>query len=392
MVASALDVPYEEADSMDPDYSPEVRDALEDAYHWLGRAPGDREAYREAAARVEPLAEARMGRAQRMRVHYLLAMGHAAANRHLPAIAEVDKALDIALELKDDGACAKLLLLRGAAHRAESYFADAAQDYEDCLTFVRRLQRDGDTSERVFELGVVAHLVGYSFFNGKYERAKELVRVARALEAKLGQDEARIERATLDWMESHLHRWSGDAARALELAERATGPYAELGSVLSRVRLRSAVIEAALDAAERTEANEERTRLLRLASESAAAGLREARRAHDNSGWGLVRLGQLRAWRLRGLPGDRIGPLRAVVRLARREGDLALEAQAMTALGDELAAQGRVAADPPDPAADPASIPNYALDCWRRARALLRNLDVPALDVWPLRAIERYTR
>jgi hypothetical protein len=64
----------------------------------------------------------------------------------------------------------------------------------------------------------------------------------------------------------------------------------------------------------------------------------------------------------------------------------------MTALGDELAAQRRYEADPSEPAATTASIPAYALDCWRRARALLRHLDVPALDVWPLRAIERYKR
>jgi hypothetical protein len=77
---------------------------------------------------------------QLLRVFYIEALGHSAANRSREALEWVDTALELAIELDDQSALVALLYLRGAENASLLHSSEAVTDFEDSRVLLRGLR------------------------------------------------------------------------------------------------------------------------------------------------------------------------------------------------------------------------------------------------------------
>ena len=111
-----------------------------------------------------------------------------------------------------------------------------------------------------------------------------------------------------------------------------------------------------------------------LAQPLIAEGVRLVGASGDPVGAALADLTDARWSRLAGRSGDRIGAIESAMRLGHELDDEAILAQAFTALGDELVAQGQT---------------ESGIYRYRDVQGLLDGSDVPALGVWARRALHK---
>lgn len=389
VVRSFLDAPFGPEERSALDFSEPVAQLLERTYRVLWARDRSDVAVAEARGAVERLLPESMTRRQRLKALYVLATALAAEGQYWRALEVCGQALDLARELEDRLARVRLLQLRATWKGALSLVREAAEDYEACLTLLEELARDGQPSEARSWLRILAPLSGFTFYLGNYARAEALVQQGRRLVPQA--PEARLEAAALEWTQAQLFHWRGEPALAVLHAGAAAEAFATLDAAPQEARLRLTAAEAALTWAESMPEGgvvRDRDFTLRRANAHIRRALAISREARDAPGVAMARLVAARYRRLRGLRGDRIGVHRAVVRAARREGDLVLELLALKSLGDELAAQGRY--EPEEGDAAGGELPDSALGCWQAALALARRVGLPALEVWPRRALARY--
>lgn len=355
-----------------PGYSPQAARCLERAYTHLARRRNQVADYLHAANTVAPCIALSMADPQRLRIYYVEALAHAAANQDREALEWIDEAIELAIALDDRSALAALLYLRGAENASGLRYGDAADDYDESRT----LLRDHSTEEEPYDVATELHLTtqqaGARFLLGQYERTEQLLDEARGL-IPLVPDRL-LDVMAVPWMEAHLHRWRGAPENALRPALAAAAAYATGESTASAARIQVVVADIILDLAAVMPSGTDRDALLAMARPHVALALHHARGSDDAPGVVLGDLANVRVARLQGTAVDRLGIVEHQEQVARGLGDHALLAQACTARGDELAARSEEEA---------------ARGSYRQALAILDGSDMPALAVWAWRGLRR---
>jgi hypothetical protein len=319
-------------------YSPTIAGALCDAYNVIRRGMGSVNAFEHAAAIVAPHLKARMSQRQRLRLYFVQTVTCAACDRFEDAIDWTDWGIDLAAQLDDMAAQCELLALRASCNRALLRFLDAISDRCSCLDLLD-IQRDaGQVDDSAAELQTVAQLATYAYFAGQPLLAEGCIRKTRSLAAQVPHED--FDLASAEWVQAHLYRTYGEPERALHHALSFYNDYIREASDVSRDRLEFFLAETALDWADTLPPGTDRDALVSLSLPHLQSAERLAQESLDNPGQGLAQLARAHYDRLSGGGHmQRVAALEAVVRLGTELGDIAIVAQAYTALGDEFAAR-----------------------------------------------------
>jgi hypothetical protein len=178
-------------------------------------------------------------------------------------------------------------------------------------------------------------------------------------------------------MEALLYRWRGQPELALHHALAATDIYAQIAqsptSVLAIGRVSGIISEIALDLAQSLPAVDYpsgHASYLQLAHPYVKRALDIAQETRDGPGLSLAMLTRARFDGVAGHNIDRIDVIEAVIKQAQQRGDIALLAQAYTALAREYTVLGHAEA---------------ALDCYRRTLDTVAGSDVQAVAAFARR-------
>lgn len=353
-----------------PDYSPDAARALRQAYAHLRSERRHLRGYVLAYASVRPYLKRPMARHQHARVAYVMALAHAAAADYTDAIAWIDEALALTYMLDMPGSRVDLLYLRGQCARALLRFRDSAASHRQALGIFRELTRRGELVDTPLEIEILIQLAGTEFFLGEYATVQRRLDEARAIRRRMPVDP--VTGVTIEWMEAHLYRWSRQPERALRPASAAAEVYTESGSPASAARIQTFTADVLLDFAASLPYGTARDAQIFAAGEHVALAQALAEEASDEAAIGLTLLSDIRHSRMAGDNVARLALAEEVAHLARRIEDNALLAQALTTIGDELAALGRHDA---------------ALSSYARVLDTLEGSEVPALAVWAQSAL-----
>lgn len=375
-VTSSLRVPDDQTWHSESGYSPDIAAILVEAYSSITRRPDLAASFLRAGACVSSHAGSPMSERQLLHVCYVLALAYAADGKCAQALRWLDTALELGVALNDPGALAELLYLHGVASSRLLRYQEAAADHWDCLALLHHRDADPSPADLAFELDVLEQLAEFEFLLAHYDRSASLLESAARLVPAV--PEQRAEAAGIEWVRAQLYRWRGEKELALRHAMAAADVYVEVGSPTTSGRIQTVVADIALDLAETFPAGAHiggaRSAFVTLAGPYVERALSLAHESQDVEGEGMALLAHARYSRARGLNEDRLPAIEGVARTARRLADVALLAQAHTALGYELAARRESEA---------------ALACYRRALDTLEGSDVSALGVWAHRAIVR---
>lgn len=357
----------------DPSYSLLAGEALKAAYAyvpWLGAQPDD---FLAACMIIAPWMDARMAAQQRVRIGFLFARAHQADHEYKLAIHWVDDMLGVALKARAHGEFLELLAFQGMLYRSEGLFQAAAEDLEACLELLYHHAEDEDAIDPAVHLEFLSQLATYEFFLAHYPNATRLVKLARRLMPKVAT--MPLAAASVIWVQAHLDRIRGLPERALQPALQVAEVHEREASLTSQDRIETFVAEIALDLAERVPSGPSamnRTPFLALARAHRRRAEKLALAAHDLPGMALAKLARARESRLRGSNEARVRIVESVIATAKKLQDAALLAQALTVLGGELSADNDG---------------ERAKNCWREALTVLEGSEVPALTVFPRRAL-----
>lgn len=137
-------VPQDAATWPEDEYSSSVAAALTRAYMHIRRAPGSVQAYRLAHDEVVAYLDRPMSACQRMRLLFVLGVGHTATEEYELAIAALDTVLDLALHIQDLGAFAESAYLCGAIYDTMALGPLALEHYDLALEALSRPARPAD--------------------------------------------------------------------------------------------------------------------------------------------------------------------------------------------------------------------------------------------------------
>jgi tetratricopeptide (TPR) repeat protein len=355
-----------------------VRALLIAAYSSIQRTPHTLKDYAAAVSAIEPHLNDQMALRQRIRAFYVMGLAFAAVGNYPIALHWLDEALDLAYDLSDPSELLDLLFVHGNISRGMLRYRDAAMAYRDYLDIVEEYGGQSNPSETPLALDATIQLAGAEFFLAHYDVADQLLTQARDLMPPLAltapDPELRLMAATAEWFQSQIYRWKGYPEQAILPATTAGNLYAELGSPISAARGQLMIAEIKLDIAERESGITRRSELALEAQLPIELALSLAAESGDRISRGLISLIDVRLSRLIGREQNRISIIEQVANMGQQVDDEALMAQAFTAWGAELAAQGDKGA---------------ALHRYREVRHILDGSDVPALGIWALRASRR---
>lgn len=368
---SALNVPDDPHWRSDPAYSPAVAQALTAAYTHL-RGSRHLGHFRLADECLRPLVGVQMAAWQRMSLCYVLAITSGAVSDYTQALRWLDDALSAATQVNSPSDLALLLFLRGGINRAISRLSRAAADFRDSLALVHELREHEHAVDPAFEVELLSVLAGFEFYLAQYETAEQRLQKARNLAALVPRHG--IEAATIEWIQALLFRLRGQPELALRPAAAAAEVYMDRGSPASAARIQTVLAGIGLDLAERFSRGTDRGAFITLAQPHVQLAADLAHEAGDEIGAALARLAGVRFSRLNGHNEDRVATIEQIIQLASRISDQALVAQGWTALGDELAAQGKT---------------EQGLTSYRTVLAVLEGSDIPTLGVEARRALLR---
>lgn len=374
MPASSLLTPDAEEWRDEADYSPEAAAALTRAYARIKRGGNQSAEYVWACVDLAPWLDQPVSAHQRMLLHFVFALGHAADGTFTSALIWLDRALDLAENLRAIADSLELLLLRSAFHRAISKCRDAIADLQQCLNLAQDWEESGGPFDLPFRFQVLAELARFEFYVGHFRRAEHRLRQAQRLIPSL-PERRELGAANLTWVQAHLDRTRGQPDLALLPAIAVSEVYSRLAPPVSQDRIHVFVAATALDIAATfkdgpSAAN--RAPFLLLARQHLARTDQLVREAHDRNGRVLAQVMRARYNLLSGHTTDRVGALEKAIRTARHLEDEALLAEGLTALGDEFAARGER---------------ESALDCYRQVLDALNGSQIPALETFARRAL-----
>jgi tetratricopeptide (TPR) repeat protein len=358
----------------EPDYHPDVAEALEQAFE-LMRLHGAITA--GAVARIAPFLDAPMARSQRLRVLYLVASWYAAQDPPTPALEPIDAALELAIELDVARAQIDLLLLRAAVNRSITQIPDAADDLQDCLQALvtLNLREDWGSDDLRVTLQATLRLAAQVFLIGAYDECQDWLDHAAALLSRVTDD---IDaRARYAWIHALLLRWRGDYNAALAEALMAVGHYQTLHDPQMLSRIEATAGDILLDLAERSRNQGDEVACVAYLADAdppIRRALEIALSADFTASEVGARIVRARLQLLERQPGDRKPLLEEMARMAWQHQDMVAVCKAYTGIGRECEA-----------VLDYAS----AKEWYRRAIAVVKESKAIADAVWAQRALWR---
>lgn len=376
MLDSSLDVPDAPSWQFEPGYATDIARRLIRAYARMKQGATRTASYLTVYDEMAPLPHQRMSATQRMHVNFVLGMACSARDDYVAAHRWLSEAAEQALAMHDLAALAMLTLLRANVSNGSMAFTRASEEFQLCLALVRQMDEEAGTREHVtFEVDLLGRGAFCEYFLGHFGTAQDMV----AEGAKLARvsPSSELEVATLNWLQGHLHRASGDLSAALVLAMAAADAYTTHGNPASTVRCLYLVSEIALDLAESFPggvASTAGSSFVALAGPYASRALALSRSLNDVSGEGLILLTQGRYDRMSGHIATMLPTAESVDALGHQLGDGALRAQAYEALAHEMALKGRT---------------DSALDLYRRTVSIAEKAAIPFLALQARRALLR---
>ena len=372
MLRSGLRWPDDAAWHDDWGHSAEISSRLTAAYSSIRQHDGRVEAYHQVIPELLLLSRRRMSRRQRLRVYFLLASCFAALDQYTDGLYWIDRALGIALQLDARDEQVDLLYLRASLHRALLRLREGLDDLDLALAIMDRQRDVRGIDDPEARLSILAQLATYAFFLTEYDVAQLAISQARLL--PLPDHASAFDRAAAEWVQAHLFRLRRQPERSLGQILSVHEVYLQQASPVSQDRMEFFIAEVALDWAEHLPMGSDRNALLTLARPHLRHAERLARESGDRPGASLARIARTRYSRLTNGSMDRLKALEGVVREGVSLPDVAVRAQGLTALGDELAARGEM---------------EQALSCYRTTLDVLRGSEVPVLGVPARRALLR---
>jgi tetratricopeptide (TPR) repeat protein len=356
------------------DYNSLVASALTCAYDRLqpdGRITG------EVLACLAPILTARMCKSQRLRVLYIVGSCYAAEDPPAPALEPIDEALELALELNEMRAQVDLLLLRAVVNRYINQIPDAADDLEDCLQVLGKLNLRDDWNEDELRLTLMAtlRLAEQEFLIGAYAECEGWLDHAATLLPRVGDDPESLGRYT--WTRALLLRWRGDYEHAFTMAITAAGHISARHDPQNLSRIEAGAGDILLDLAERSSRQDDKgasAAYLTQAEPYIERAIAIAVASDFQASEMLARIVRARLQLLQGLPGDRRMLLEEIANMAREHQDMPTACKAYTGIGRECEALH-----------DDAS----AKEWYRRAVSVLNESRAVADAVWAQRALWR---
>ena len=373
MLRHSLEVPDHVAWRVLPDYSPDVAQRLIQAYAVLARQDSTPAEYIRAARLVTPCLARRMADAQRLRVYYALARGLDAVNAPTECLEWLDEALEVAVGLDDLSAMCQIYMVRASACKGLFRYRDVADHYRTSRALLWMHGVDvGEPADPLAMVYLLAHEASARFHLGDFVETERLLDEAQRL-VPPGAAHT-MEASTVDWLRALLYRWREQPQEAWYPALHAAQAYMEAGSSPSAVRIQTVVADVALDLARDAGEGTQRDTLLEAAASHLSRALEMAGALGDERGQVLSQLVEARASRMRHDNRPRMGLIEVLAREGRHYRDDALQAQALTALGDELVEQGEQ---------------ESGLSCYREVFGLLDGSEAPVLAIWARRAYHR---
>lgn len=336
LFSSSLHIPDDAAWKDSHGYSPDIAGVLVAAYRAIARGKGAVRGYSQALSVALPSVKARMSRRQRLHLYFILATGAAAGAWYHEALYWIDRAIPLALQLEDSAAELELISLRISLNRAILHLVDAIEDCEYSLERLDALHDAIGIDDPAARLQTHAQLATFAYFTGQQFLAERHLLEARALAPRV--HEPHYDSAAAEWVQAHLYRTYGEPERALRHVLGLYEAYIAEAHTISQDRLEFFIAEVAMDWAEKLPPGSDRDALLALSRPHLERSERLADESYDMPGQGLATLARVRFNRLSGANAQRVVSLEAVLHLGYSLDDVAIKAQAYTALGDEFAA------------------------------------------------------
>lgn len=370
LFSSSLHTPDDAAWKASYGYSSDIAGVLIAAYTAVRRGRGHLDGYLRAIALAMPSVKARMSRRQRMHLYFILATSAAANNWYDEALYWLDRALALAIHLEDIAAELELLSLRASFNRALLRLVDAIEDCRDSLGRLDAQFEALGVDDPSARLQTHAQLAMFAYFTSQPDLARLHLAEARALTPQVPNGQ--FESATAEWVQAHLYCTHGEYERALRHLLGIYDDYIEEATIVSRERLEIFIADVTLDWAEKLRPGSDRDAFLALSHAHLETAERLASESHDQPGQGLTQLARVHYNRLTGANAERIARLEEVIHLGYTLDDVAITAQAYTALGDEYAAiQER----------------ESSLGCYRKTLDVLEHSQVAVLGTTARRAL-----
>lgn len=358
----------------EPDYSYDVGAALYKAYALLALTSDQESLWLDLSQILSKIVPQRMARPQFRNVCFLMGMVYAAQARYEEALAFLEDACDLSVEMEDVPAIADVTFLCGCLARNQLHLSEAAHYFEVALAAFQQLpdSEQRATADKQFDTWI--QLTFATYYQAEYEKATHQLEHARRLLAQTSSQS--LGKADIEWVEALLSRWRGDWDIGLHQARTTAEVISLHTSSASIVRAKLLVADIALDCVEnRSPGTQHHVRaFITEAAPYIHDAMTLARSAHDRAGLGLALLADARLSRLEGKDAPRVATIEAVFDLARQLGDTALLAQAHTALGDEFRDTGQQSA---------------ALLCYSATLDALAPSDIPAVGIQAQRQLHR---
>ncbi len=372
LFSSSLHLPDDVAWKASYGYSPDIAGVLIAAYTSIRRGKGNVYGYLQAISLAVSSVKARMSRRQRLHLYFILAAGAGAGNWYNEALYWIDRAIPLAIQIEDTAAVLELLSLRMSFNRALLKLADAIEDCRACLEQLDAQREALGVDDPAARLHTHAQLATFAYFTGQPLLAESHLADARALASRVY--EPHYDSATAEWVQAHLYRIYGEPERALRHVLGFYDDYINEALAVSRDRLEFFVADVALDWAEKLRSGTDRDAFLALSLPHLEMAERLAEESNDSPGQGLARLARIHYNRLSAANVERIARLEEVIHLGYEIDDVAIKAQAYTALGDEFAACRER---------------ESALNCYRTTLDILTHSQVGVLGISAKRALRR---
>lgn len=375
-------------------YLPELASALKFAYAQLHDSTPRPDRYLQAYSLLLPFRDRAVCLEQRLRLEYALALAYSGEMAIPQALTCLEHCQEIADHLQDPAIRVELSYLAGSLLQLTNHNSAAYDQYAEALNSLRSLEHDGESADPGFELDVVLRLAWRAWDLGRFPTSLYFLDEAYALHSHATSVTASPELAYLAWLDAQISRVRGRPGRAMKQIAPAATLLLQLGQTLNAGRIHTIWAESALDLAEALfarargsgptkswpvvyeEQDQDPQVALGIARWAANQALTLGHQAEDAVGQGMARLAMRRAARLYHRGARMAGseePIERVVRAALRLDDPGLRGRALTALGDELVAQGREEA---------ANTVHYG------AQRILEEYELGGLALWPRRSLQ----
>lgn len=360
-------------------YSAQAVPHLKKIYHMVGRStPGHPHAgLNEQLDIINGLLGGSLAPAQRLRALYMGAVARNLQRDYADALDWLAQAIDLVPSAGTSGDQVDLLYLHGLISRSMGMVGRSARSLHDCLGLYHESIGAGGAGNPAFEVSVLVQLAAAAFFLAQYQAAEKYLEDGRTLLRRVPvpeRDATKVGAGTMTWVWALLLRWRRQPNAALQALAQAMNLFETSEFKLDAARLYAVAADVAIDIAQDMPPGSTRDDFVDMAEKRANTAGAYASQQGDIAGVALADLAQCRIGRVRPNGESRVALISRTLDLSehRLHGDIALRAQALTAMGDEYGAEGKS---------------EEAADRYRAALAVLEGSEMAAMGAWARRGL-----